>query len=157
MKMKRKAGVYEIKEKLTEYLPNILHGTGAALSLVSGIPSLPYAPGYSFNVAVTGLLGYETLPSKIPNDYTPSSRYDDLVGLMRKYSSSRNVKALFSGALTAMSAWFALQGNTEAAIGNGLFDLGLMLSVAGSEIEKRRASKKLKELEKELATDTQVK
>jgi hypothetical protein len=142
--------LYKLKDKIEDYLPNILHATGAVISIASGIPSIPHNPGYAFNVGVSGLLGYETIPSRTPKNYLPSSKYDGLAGASRGYTSSRNVKALFGGALTAMSVWFGLQGNFHAALENSLFDLGLMLSVAGSEIERRRVLRELKELEKKL-------
>lgn len=145
MKMNEKNLAYKMKGKMIEYLPHILHASGTVLSVASGVPSVPRNPGYSFNMAVGCLLGYEALPSKKSKEFPPSSRYDGLVGAYRGITASRNVKMLFGGALAAMSIWLYAQGNIHAAMENGLFDLGLLLSVAGSEIERKKVLKILKE------------
>ena len=140
----------ELGYKASEYLPRAMHAVGSALSVASGAPTMSRNPGYVFNVAVAALLGYEALPSKPHKDYPPSTPYNGLVGAYRGVKASRNVKALFGVALAVKSIWFLLQGNLYVALEDCLFDIGLLLSVGGSEIEKRRVVKELKELEKDL-------
>lgn len=128
--------------KFKEYLPKGMHAAGSLVCVGSGIPSLPYNPGYAFNVAVGILLGYEILP-KEPKDYLPSSKYDALVAAYHGINYSRDVKILFGVASGVMSIWFAAQGNKEAAIQSLVFVSGLGLSAGGSQIEANRVKNTL--------------
>lgn len=134
---------YELKDKATEYLPNILHGAGSALSVVSGMPSLGTNSAYGLNVAVGVVLGLEGLSNKKTENYQFSSKYDRLVGALRGCANSRNLKSVIGIGLGILPIGLYMQGHRNAALENALFDLGLWISVAGSEIERRRISKEL--------------
>jgi hypothetical protein len=136
---------YKTLDKMNEHLPNILHAAGAVLSIVSGIPSLPNNPPYPLNLSVGYILGKEAKPSKPPSVFPPTTKYDGMAGAFRGCTNSRNVKAAVGVGLGAMSIWFAAQGHMKPAMENALFDLGIWLSVAGSEVERRRMEKELEE------------
>jgi hypothetical protein len=150
IKMTVRSVAYETLGKMNEYLPNILHAAGAVLSIVSGIPSLPNNPPYPLNLSVGYILGKEAEVPKPPRDFPPTTKYDGMAGAFRGFTNSRNVKAAVGVGLGAMSVWFAAQGHMRPAAENALFDLGIWFSVAGSEIERRRMTKELKELEEGL-------
>lgn len=128
------------------YLPKFMHATGAILCIVSGIPSLPNNPGYVFNIAFGGLIGFEAIPKKAPKKYPPSSERDALGSAYHGITYSRNVKMLFAGALAAMSIWFAMQGYVNYAINSAFFTLGALFSVGASEIERHQIKKILNDI-----------
>jgi len=138
-----KSFAYGLKDKASEYLPNILHYAGAGLSVVSGMPSLGTDPSYGLNVAVGVVLGLEGLPHKQPEKYHFSSKRDRLVGALRGCANSRNLKAVIGIGLGILPVGLYMQGHQHAALEKALFDLGVWVSVAGSEIERRRVSKEL--------------
>lgn len=132
------SGLEQIKEFPRKYFPNLLHGTGSALSVYSGILGGIHPlnnPFVGFNYAVGLMLGHQALPH-------PSGEMSENI-LRGAYEGIKSGE-LYKGAFTIA----ALVG---AAITHNPSDMalsaGLTLSMIGSEIERRDMKKLLRELE----------
>lgn len=115
----------------------IMHGFGAALVLVSGLPSIPNNPGFVFNVAVCILLLSEAIPIFPKGKYLPSSEYDGLANAYNGISRGQKIKIMFGFATIILATWSNFIDKTEATLGGLVLASGIAISVYASQMERK--------------------
>jgi hypothetical protein len=131
-------------------LPNSpAYGLNVAVGIVLGWEGLPerysklmgdwFSSGYNrLAENLYKAFGREKLPHEQKRDYQFSSKHDRLVWALRGCRRSEKLKAIIGVGLGVLPLGLYLQGHKSAALENALFDLGVWVSVVGSDIERRR-------------------
>jgi len=129
-------------------------GLNLAVGIILGWEGLPdryskiigdyFSSGYNSVVGtLRKALGQKELTHRQAKDYHFSSRYNRLVGGLCGCRRSEKLKGIIAVGLAVLPAGLYMIGQKDAALANTVFDLGVWVSVAGTEIEKRRILEEL--------------